>query len=188
MFAVERWGQAFLNVCEKSAAETGDTYEAGLSVLRAVATVAAPMKGRIAGSTAAAKLESLLRGALSKLGYREKMLRCVETALASVFLLVKKEYFSNLSLLIQEIEQLIAQKKHIVTVYLECAQEPESSFVESVRKAFAEKTGASKVNVKVAVKPELISGCRLSIGSDRQDFSMARQLEQMEQALKEDCT
>jgi len=184
MFAAERWARAFVKSCEGTDADPAyRESERGLAVLKAACHALSRLSGRVSGSAAAAQFNGFLRDALRKSGY-DSPERGVEAACALIFLVIQKGFYPYNGRLISEIEDVLAQKRHFMTVVLDCAHKPEENFLSELAEKLKTKTGAAKVAVTVQLMPDLIGGYRLNIGNEREDFSVAGQLKQLDGCLR----
>ncbi|GHV83162.1 hypothetical protein AGMMS50212_05020 [Spirochaetia bacterium] len=180
MFTPERWAAAYLKV-----AGTGENYEnldAGLALIRAVASCFLRIKVDVSGSVCAAKFNGFVRYSLNKAGYAEKN-RGIETACDLIFLLIKKGYLKKINKLANEIEKEIYIKKNILNVSLDTAKEADGVFLNALETKLKKQTGAAAIRFSIKINPELIGGYRIVCGSERQDYSLSRELKQLEAYL-----
>ncbi|MDR0552198.1 MAG: F0F1 ATP synthase subunit delta [Spirochaetaceae bacterium] len=186
-FVYDRWADAFIVVCKHGgglkldAAQAADIRE-GLAVLQNAACVFSPyIRGR-GGSTIAAKMQSELRAALQKCGYSGGR-RAVEAALNLFFLIIKKNEVHRLGKLCQVIDSRIKELSGVLDVIVESTGEPDAAFLETLKVRLTTDGGASDVEFTCRRKSELLGGCRIIIGSERIDFSVAGYLAEMQKTL-----
>jgi F-type H+-transporting ATPase subunit delta len=184
MFAAERWARAFVNISEDGNSDAScKQSDLGLAVLKAAFHCLSHVQGRVSGSAAAAQFNGFLQEALKKAGYDRQ--DCgVEAARGIIFLLIQRGYYPQNRHLIDEIEDVLEEKKRIVAVVLDCAHKPDESFLSALEEKLKTKTGAAKVVITVQLMPDLIGGYRVNIGNEREDFSLAGQLKQLGEALR----
>jgi len=167
MFHAGRWAGAFLSV-------SGETANEAFLCLRALAAQVKTAQGVLMGHSAAAKLEKILRESAAEIETP-----AVEYAIRFLCLLVEKNSFKYVNLLLQKIEQELDAKNGILNAIVETAIPVESGFEENFKLMIKEKTGASDVKMKTTVRPELLGGYILRIGSHYVDASLKGQLENM---------
>jgi hypothetical protein len=183
MFAAERWAEAFIGVCEGHA--SGGSYlrcDTGIAVLKAAAPGLSRLPDPVLGSATAARFNRYLRSALQKCGYAEKE-TAVETACATISLLIQRGAAGQIGDLINTIEASLLKKRNILTVLLDCAEKPDDSFVEALKNAIKKREKVQDVRITVVPVPEILAGCRINIDGEREDFSVLGQMAQMERAL-----
>jgi len=181
MFHAGRWSEAFLTV------SGADANEAFLC-LRALCAQVKTVHGVLLGHTASAKLEKILResacatfsGDAAKSGAsRSEETPAVEYAIRFLCLLVEKNCFKYTGLLLQRIEQDLDEQNGILNVTVESASPLESGFEKELTLMLKDKTGAAGVKMRTTVRPELLGGYLLRIGSHYIDASLKGQLENM---------
>ena len=106
-----------------------------------------------------------------------------ELALSLIALLVKKNLLKHSGRVIGAIEQELDTRRGIIQARLEFAQDPGAEFLDHLKKSLMIKTGAAGIRLSTGVKPELLAGCRLWIGSDNIDASLQAQLKLLEAEL-----
>jgi len=179
MFHAGRWAGAFLDVSGK------DANEAFLC-LKALSGQIKTVHGVFFGHNASVKLEKILResAAVCAANSAEKN-PAVEYAIRFLCLLVEKKCFTQISLILQKIEQTLNEQNGILDVTVESAVSVDSGFEEELSRMIKERTGAAGVKMKMFVKPELLGGYLLRIGSFYVDSSLKGQLESMEAHITE---
>jgi hypothetical protein len=183
MFAVGRWAEAFVEVCEGR--ENTGSYqhcEAGIAVLKAAACGLSRLPDSASETAAAARFSRYLRSSLRKCGYTEKE-SGVETACAAVFLLIRRGAAAHIDDLIEAVEALLLKKRDILTVVLDCAGKPDDDFLEALKNALKKREKVHDVRITVMLVPEILAGYRINIDSEREDFSVLGQMTRMERAL-----
>jgi F0F1-type ATP synthase delta subunit len=135
----------------------------------------------IFGLADARKADAAIAAALKSIDYVPN--RGVEAARATIFLLIKRGYFRNFDILIHEIERISDVKANILTARLDSASDPGADFIDKIKEGIRAQYGVDKVFLSVEIKPELIGGCRLTIGSNMQDFSLEGRLKQLSEKL-----
>jgi len=178
VFHVERWAGAFMAI---AGANADDAFEC----LKAVAQPVKSVRGVFFGHNAAAELEEMLRAAAAGgASAGAEPPAAVEYTIRFVCLLVEKNYFKYIDILLPVIERKLDEKKGILSLSLEAASAVESGFEEDLARTIREKTGASNVKMKTSVKPELLGGYRLRIGGFFIDASLKGQLAKMKADLE----
>jgi len=178
MFVPEHWAMAFIN----SLRTQGGDADEGLRALEALAPWVASLPGAVFGSSAAEKLEKLVRaaiGAANAEGTAETS-PSLETALRFLVLMVKKNTIRHLDMVIDELKKFLDRKNGIVKAQVEYVFLPDESRIEE---AIRKQTGAARVDVTWQHKPELIGGFRLRIGDEVIDASIRSQLRKLEASL-----
>jgi F0F1-type ATP synthase delta subunit len=170
-FHVNRWAGAFLAVSGKNA---DSVYEC----LKAIAQPVKSVRGVFFGHHAAAELEKMLRD-----GAAEPPV-AVEYAIRFICLLVEKNCFRYIDILLPVIERKLDEQKGILSFSLEAASAVDSGFEAELARMIREKAGAADVKIKTSVKPELLSGYRLRMGGFYIDASLKGQLAQMKADLE----
>ena len=173
MFHVDRWVGAFMAVSGKDA---DSAYEC----LKAIAQPVKSVHGVFFGHNAAAELETMLR---ESAGATEPP-PAVEYAIRFICLLVEKDCFRYVDVLLSGIEQRLDEQKGIIALSLEAASAVDSGFEQELARMIREKTGAAGVKMKTSVRPELLGGYRLRIGGFFIDASLKGQLAEMRADLE----
>jgi ATP synthase F1 delta subunit len=173
MFHAGRWAGAFLSVSGKDADEA-------FLCLKAFSAQIKTVHGVFFGHNASAKLEKTLRDSCSS-----GITPAVEYAIRFLCLLVEKNCFRHIGLLLKKIEQNLDEQNGILDITVETAAPVASDFEKDLEKKIKEKTGASGVKMKTRVRPELLGGYLLRIGSYYVDASLKGQLESMATHLGE---
>jgi len=170
MFHAGRWAGAFITVSGANANEA-------FLCLKALAAQVKDVQGVLMGHSASAKLEKLLRESSSASATADA--DAVEYAIRLLCLLVEKNCFRYVNLLLQKIEQNLDAQNGILDVTLETSAAVDGGFEEELTLTIKEKTGAAGVRMKTRVRPELLGGFLLRIGSHYIDASLKGQLENM---------
>jgi F-type H+-transporting ATPase subunit delta len=169
MFHAGRWAGAFLSV-------TGADADEAFLCLKALSAQVKILRGTLFGHSASAKLEKILRES-SSLAHKETP--AVEYAIRLLCLLVEKNCFRHIDLLLQNIEQNLDAQNRILDVTVETASAVDGGFEKELTLMIKEKTGAAGIKMKTRVRPELLGGYLLRIGSHYIDASLKGQLENM---------
>jgi F-type H+-transporting ATPase subunit delta len=166
MFHGDRWAAAFINVL-------GENAESGLACLRAMTPPVKKIRGVLFGRFAAKELEKTLRAAVDRPG------AAPECAIRFISLLVEKNRFRHIDLILEKIEKKIDEQKGILDLTAESAVPMDGAAVEDLRRMLLERTGAAGIKMKTRLVPELLGGCRLRIGGLCIDASLKGQIETM---------
>jgi F-type H+-transporting ATPase subunit delta len=175
MFHSDRWAAAFLAV-------SGENAEGVFLCLKALSVPVKSVHGVFMGHGAAAELEKILRESAET--SKAETSPAVEYAIRFICLLVEKNCFRYINVLLQRIEQELDKQRGFLDFSLETAYPIDSGFEKELEQMIKEKTGASDVKMKTSVKPELLAGFLLRIGGFYVDASLKGQLE----AMKADLT
>jgi len=167
MFQAQRWASAFLS------ASGTDANEAFLC-LKALSAQVKTVHGVFMGHNASAKLEKILRESVAVVSEKNP---AVENTIRFLCLLVEKKRFRYINLVLQEIEQTLDERNGILDVTIESAVPVDSGLEEDLSRVIKEKTGAASIKMKTLVRPELLGGYLLRIGSHYVDASLKGQLE-----------
>jgi len=167
MFHAQRWASAFLS------ASGTDANEAFLC-LKALSEQVKTVHGILMGHSASAKLEKVLRESAAAVSENNT---AVEYTIRFLCLLVEKKRFRYIGSVLQTIEQALDERNGILDVTVESAVPVDSGFEKELSKMIKEKTGAAGIKMKTLVKPELLGGYLLRIGSNYVDASLKGQLE-----------
>jgi len=185
MFVPEHWVAAFIDSLQ---AQGGETDE-GLRALEVLAPWVASLPGAVFGSSAAEKLEKLIRAAMAAANAAaiaegtEKSSPSLEVAVRFLVLMVKKNAIRHIGTVIDELKKFLDRKNGIVKATVEYVLPPEGGEESRIKEAVRERTGASSVVLTWQLKPELIGGFRLHIGDEVIDASIRSQLRAMEACL-----
>ena len=169
MFHGYRWAAAFVTVLDRNAEE-------GLVRLKALVPPLKALAG-FSGYSAARRLEQLLREIIT-------VDDTWEYAIRFIALVVEKDQFKNIGLILHEIEEYINVHKGVLGVIVETASPPDGDFEQYLARMVQERTGASGVNIQIRIKPELLGGCRLQIGGFYIDASLKGQIAKMKADLE----
>ena len=191
MFIPERWATAFIHLL----ATQGGEAEEGLTALRTLASWVKSLPGAVFGSSAAERLEKLIRDGLKSMPDFSPQFQpegsnlsfpAMEAALRLVVLMVKKNAIRHIDEVIDEIKKILDKKNGIVQVSVEHALPegfPPGDGAERIKDAIKKQTGAVRVDITERVNPELIGGYRLRIGDEIIDASVRSQLRELETSL-----
>jgi len=179
MFHADRWAAAFLAVSGK---DTEDAY----LCLKAFSVPIKSVHGAFFGHGASSELEKILRESACTCANSAAVTEitpAVEYAIRFICLLVEKNYFRYIDLLLRRIEQKLDEQKGILALSLEAAAPIDSGFEKELTQMIKEKTGASGVKMNVSVKPELLAGFLLRVNGFYVDASLKGQLDAMKAGL-----
>ncbi|MDR0324051.1 MAG: F0F1 ATP synthase subunit delta [Treponema sp.] len=173
-FNVNRWAEAFL-------AASGDAAEAAFLCLKTLAVPVMPVSGVLFGRSAALKLEKILRE-YTVAAEEDTM----DITIHFICLLTEKNCLRYIGLLLQKIEQKLDEQKGIFAVTVETASAENSqscNLEKELAQMIKENSGAADVKVKTQVRPELLGGFLLRMGSFFIDASLKGQLEKLKKDL-----
>jgi F-type H+-transporting ATPase subunit delta len=177
VFHAEKWVKAFFAVSDNNADEV-------LFYIKIFVTQVKKIHGAFFGHSASAKLEKVLLESAGSAGIIETTPAALY-AIRFVCLLVQKNCFKYIDLLLARIEQMLDEHKGILDITIEAASPPDSAFEEELAQMIREKTGAAEVKIKARVRPELLGGYLLRIGSFYVDASLKGQLEKLSADLNQ---
>jgi len=169
MFHAQRWASAFLSVSDK------DANEAFLC-LKELSAQVKTVHGVFMGRNASVKLEKILRESAASGG---EITLAAEYAIRFLCLLIEKKRFGNIGMVLQKIEQSLDEQNGVLQITVEAPDPVDSDFEKELSRMIKERTGASDVKIKTRVRPELLGGYLLRIGSHYIDASLKGQLENM---------
>jgi len=184
VFHAARWAEAFLAVSGKDAEDAFLCLKA-LSVPVKLVQRSWTVHGAFFGHGASTELEKILRESAAicaDVGVTETP-PAVEYAIRFISLLVEKNCFRYVDLLLQRIEQKLDEQKGFLALSLEAASPLDSGFEKELTQMIREKTGASGVKMNVSVKPELLAGFLLRVNGFYVDASLKGQLDAMKAGL-----
>jgi len=186
MFSGRAWAEAFIDTLERE----GCKFEDGIEVLEVFAVPVSSLRGIVFGSSAAEKLEALLREGLRKAGVSSP---AHETALRFIVLMVRKNTFRRFNSVLAEAKKLLDIKNRIVRVTVEYAAAPgedaagakSAKFMDEgrVRELIKKKSGAAGVEIVMRNNQEILGGYRLRIGDEVIDASIRSQLKKLAASL-----
>jgi F-type H+-transporting ATPase subunit delta len=171
-FHAGRWAEAFLAV-------SGENAETVLLCLKIIAPRIKSIHGFFYGHGASAKLEEMLMDSINSAGIKEIYLTAAEYAIRFVCLLVEKNSFRHIDILLSRIEHMLNERRGILNVTIETAVPFDIGFEEELARMIQGKTGSAGVKINAFIRPELIGGFLLRIGSFYIDASLKRQMENM---------
>jgi ATP synthase F1 delta subunit len=167
MFHAQRWANAFLS------ASGADANEAFLC-LKAFSAQVKTVHGVFMGRSASVKLEKILRESAAVIPEKNA---AVENTIRFLCLLVEKKRFGYINPVLQKIEQTLDERNGILNITVEAAAPVNSGFEKELSRMIKEKTGAAGIKIKTLIRPELLGGYLLRIGSHYVDASLKGQLE-----------
>jgi len=170
-FHADRWASAFVSV-------TAENAESAYLCLKSFAQPVKSIHGVFFGHKASAELETMLRESV------KDITPDVEYAIRFICLLVEKDCFRFIDILLAKIEQKLNDKKGILAISLEAAVPVDASFENDLTRIIKARTGASGVTMQTRVNPELLGGYRLRMGGFFIDASLKGQLADMKAELE----
>jgi len=166
-----RWAAVFITVLGDNAAE-------GLLCLKAMVQPIKTVSGALFGYSAARRLEKLLR---ESAGTQDIT---VEYAIRYITLLVAKNQFKHIDMILQKIEERIDERAGTLAVTIEAASPLDKAFEQELRRRILEQTGAANVKMKTRMVPALLGGYRLRAGGLYVDASVKGQMDKMRAGLE----
>jgi len=189
MFHPEPWAAAYINSLEKE----GARFEDGIAILGIlvswVKSLPARNLGEVSGSTAAKRMETLIRKGIAEMNVSsayDASLPALETAIRFLVLAVRKNAIRYIDQVINEIKKSLDKKNGVLTISAEYAITPDGDFESRIKEAIKKKTGANKVEYSGKLNKDLIGGYRLRIGDTVMDASIRSQLSKLEALLAVD--
>ena len=186
MFAGRAWAEALTNTLERE----GCKIEEGIEALEIFAPRVSSLRGIAFGSSAAEKLEALLREGLKKAGVSSP---AYETALRFIVLMVRKNKFRHIDSVLAEAKKILDVKNRIVRAVVEYAAAPgedaagakSAKFMDEsrIKELIKKRSGAVGVEMVVRNNQELLGGYRLRIGDEVIDASVRSQLKKLGNSL-----
>ena len=165
-------------------AVAGENADDAFQCLKAIAQPVKSVHGVFFGHNAAAELEKMLRDSIASASTSAEPPAAVEYTIRFICLLVEKDYFRYIDILLPVIERKLDEQKGILSLSLEAASAVDSGFEEGLARTIREKMGAADVKIKTSVRPELLGGYRLRIGGFYIDASLKGQLAKMKADLE----
>jgi len=187
VFHTNRWAAAFINI-------SGDKAEEELTFLKILAPAVKTVPGALFGRYAAKQLENILLESISPdpagtepYGPAVRLGRGSPPTYSIRFicLLVEKNLFRYIDLIIAGIEKMIDEQKGIPEVTVEMAFPIDNAFEKELKTMICGKIGCENIKLKSSVVPELLAGYRLRIGGLCIDASLRNQLEKLPAYLTE---
>jgi F-type H+-transporting ATPase subunit delta len=178
MFAAERWASAFVHVL----GDDPQALDEGLAALKVLIPCIQKIPGVLSGSTAASRLEYMIRRSMETTGMAG---RGTEYACRLLTLMVKKGLFTphNGAALLEAVETLRDRQKGVLVVRVDSAfpldEELQETLKETVKQGIGRKRGAKEIKLIPRIVPELLGGYRLQIGSESVDASLRFLLQKM---------
>jgi F-type H+-transporting ATPase subunit delta len=169
-----RWASVFVTVMGKNAEE-------GLVCLKTLSGPVKAVSGALFGYAVSRRLEKLMRESVS--GEAGGNIP-VEYAIRFITLLVEKNQFIHIDVIVQKIEERIDERSGTLTVTAEAAAPLDNAFEEELKRRIIKPTGAANIKMKTRVVPALLGGYRLRIGGFIVDASVKRQMEKMQAELE----
>jgi F-type H+-transporting ATPase subunit delta len=168
-FHIDRWAEAFFAV-------SGENAQTIYSCLKIIAPQLKTIHSFFSGHGSSVKIEEVLRDSTASI---KDTSPSTEYAIRFVCLLVEKNCFRHIDILLSKIEQMLDERKGILNITVETASPLDSGFEEEMARMIQEKTGSVGVKINTVIRPELIGGYLLRIGSFYVDARLKRQMENM---------
>ena len=169
MFSSNRWADVFMEAA-------GEDPIKALVCLKVFAAALKTVNDRLCGHNMAEKTENFLRKNIRGMPEAENIIRFI-------CLLIEKNRFRYIDVLIERIEKLVDEKTGILDVTIESALPLESGFIEHMEETIKKTTGAEQIKIETKHTPEILGGYRLKIGGFCIDASIRGQLELMKTDL-----
>jgi F-type H+-transporting ATPase subunit delta len=200
VFHGDRWAVTFINTL-------GDNAGEGFICLKALVK---PLKGAsdvLYGYSAARRLETMLRGscvAVKGITFNINTTtlngntdafnvatsgggaNALEYVIRFITLVVEKNQFRNIDLILHKIEESLDAKNGILSVTVESASPLDDVFEDTLRRRIIAQTGAADLKMKTVLVPALLGGYRLRIGGFYVDASLKGQMKKMMADLEAD--
>jgi F-type H+-transporting ATPase subunit delta len=170
-----RWAAVFITVLGDNAAE-------GLECLKAMVQPVKTISGALFGYSAARRLEKLLRESADMGADGANV--TVEYVIRFITLLVAKNKFKHIDMILQKIEERIDERAGTLEVTLESASPLDSAFEKELMRRIVERTGALNIKMKTQLVPALLGGYRLRAGGLYVDASVKGQVDKMRADLE----
>jgi F-type H+-transporting ATPase subunit delta len=171
-FHADRWVEAFFAV-------SGENAEPIFLYLKIIAPRIKSIHGVFFGHGSSVKFEEILMDSVSSAGIKDTSLAAAEYAVRFVCLLIEKNCFRHIDILLSRIEQMLNERKGILDITVETAVPLAGGFEEEMARMIREKTGSAGVKLHTVIRPELIGGYLIRLGSFYIDASFKRQMENM---------
>jgi len=186
MFQSGHWAAALINSIEREGGEIEDGIEF-LKVLASwVKKLPAESGGRYAagnsaaGSSAAQKLEKLIRDGITK--NNEALSPGQESALRTFLLMVQKNAIRSIEQVIEKTKKLLDKKNGVIAVSVEYAL-PIGDNGSRIKEEIKKRSAAVRVDLTEHYNPDLIGGYRLRIDDEIIDASVRSQLRRLSDHL-----
>ena len=187
MFHANRWAVVFETVL-------GENADAGLACLRAIVKPVKTISGELSGHSAARQLEKILRESVAAFSGTATFGgnafggnasdAAVEYAIRFITLVVEKDQFGNIDVILRHIEECLDARRGALTVTVESASPVDDVLKEELRRQIMKRLGATEVTMKVQVIPQLLGGYRLRLGGFYVDASLKGQIQSMKADLE----
>jgi F-type H+-transporting ATPase subunit delta len=172
VFHGNRWAGAFVSTL-------GENADEGFVCLKALANPLKGVSGLLFGYSAAHRLEAMLRSAID-------VKDSSEYAIRFICLLVEKNQFRNIDMILRKIEESLDKKNGILSVSVEAASSMDDAFERELRSRIIAQTGAAELKMDTLLVPALLGGYRLRMGGFYIDASLKGQIEKMKADLEAD--
>jgi F-type H+-transporting ATPase subunit delta len=200
MFYGNRWAAAFINTL-------GDNAGEGFVCLKALVNPLKGVSGLLFGYSAARRLEAMLRDSCTAINTSAFNINtdtvnintntvnintngvnttALEYVIRFIILMVEKNQFRNIDLILRTIEESLDMKNGILSVTVESAVPLDDVLEDTLRRRIIAQTGAADLKLKTILSPSLLGGYRLRMGGYFIDASLKGQMEKMKADLEAD--
>jgi F0F1-type ATP synthase delta subunit len=193
VFHGNRWAVAFITTL-------GDNAGEGFICLKALVKPLKGATGVLFGYSAARRIEAMLRGscvAIKGITFNVNAdafngntdafnAIALEYVIRFIALVVEKNQFRNIDLILGKIEESLDAKNGILSVSVESASPMDDVFAGELRRRIIARTGAADLKMQTVLAPALLGGYRLRIGGFYVDASLKGQMEKMKADLEAD--
>jgi F0F1-type ATP synthase delta subunit len=191
VFHGKRWAVAFLTTL-------GDNAGEGVMCLKALVEPLKGASGVLFGYSAARRLETMLRDSCTAVKGITFNINtntfnantdafnsdALEYVIRFITLVVEKNQFRNIDLILRKIEESLDAKNGILGVSVESASPMDDVFEKELRRRIIARTGAADIKIKTLLSPALLGGYRLRVGGYYIDASLKGQIEKMKADLE----
>ncbi|MDR2471909.1 MAG: F0F1 ATP synthase subunit delta [Treponema sp.] len=187
MFRAESWAEAFTASAAALGAERGLSpadvsalAETSLEYLRVFCRAALALPGDLSGRNDADRLGAAISAALER---SESAPEAAEHARRFIQLILRRGCFHRSRRIILAVEKRLDRTRGRVEAVVEAASEPDGALRSALEDRAKALTGAGEVKLRIRIRPELIGGLRLRLGSLLFDGSLKTKLRRMEADL-----
>ncbi|MDR2793523.1 MAG: F0F1 ATP synthase subunit delta [Treponema sp.] len=173
VFCAERWAEAFIASC------SGDEADNVFEILKVMARGIERIKGHIAGTADAYRVEKMMRTAMKKACGGIGDFAKAEIACRTLLLLVQRGLFGYRQALIEEIGKALDRKHKVLSVTLETVAPLPAAFRNRLEQSIREKIHAGEIRLTEKIVPEILGGYKLRIGTRVIDASVGSLLQNM---------
>ena len=178
----------------------GENAGEGFACLKALVKPLKGASGVLFGYSAARRLETILRESCAAINTSTVSVNtntvngntfafnvnAVEYVIRFITLVVEKNRFRNIDMILRRIEESLDAKNRILSVTVEAASPPDDAFEGELRRRIIVQTGAADLKMNTVLIPSLLGGYRLRIGGYYIDASLKGQMKKMKADLEAD--